>query len=49
MLNNNYCVSDEKDSQIHVYIVYFSCTQVLERRRKIKFTANAALLNCSEQ
>ena len=40
----NYCVSDEKDSRKHVYIVYFSCIDVLGRRKKkMKFTANAAL------
>ena len=42
MLNTYYCVSDEKYSRKHVYIVYFSCIQVLERREK-EINANAAL------
>ena len=42
MLNTNYCVPDEKYSRKHVYVVYFSCMKVLERK-KDKNTANAAL------
>ena len=34
------CVPDEKDSQKHVYIVYFSCTWVLKMRQN---NLNAAL------
>ena len=43
MLNTNYYVPDEKYSLKHVYIVNFSCMQVLERRKKDENTANAAL------
>ena len=44
MLNNIYCVSDEKDPQNRDYNFYFSCTLVLDRRgKKRKFKANAAL------
>ena len=45
MLNNIHCVSDEKDSRKHVYIVYFSRTWILKMRKKDqpKFTANATL------
>ena len=43
LLNTNYCVPDEKYSPKHVNIVCYSCMYVLERRKKTKFTANAAL------
>ena len=34
MLNNFYCVPEEKDPRKQVFIVDFSCTQVLEMRKK---------------
>ena len=44
MFNNIYCVPDEKKTPQNMFIVYFSCTQVLEMRKKTtKFTPNAAL------
>ena len=49
MLNNNYCVPDEKKLPNTCVYCFFFMTQVLERRKKMKFTADAALLNCSEQ
>ena len=54
-LNNFHCVPEEKGSRKQVYIVYFSCMQVLERRKnRRRFTRNllififvCGILNCS--
>ena len=44
MLNNIYCVPDEKDSGKHVYIVYFFMyISFGDEKRKTKFTAIVAL------
>ena len=34
MLNNIYCVPDEKDPQKHVYIVYFQVRKFREEKKK---------------
>ena len=34
--NINYCISDEKYSWKHIYIVYFPCMYVLEMTKKKK-------------
>ena len=43
MLNNIYCVLDEKQSPKHAHIVYFSSTEIWRGEKKTKFTANTAL------